>query len=113
MPCPEDYKAALRSLTCRQAPESFGRAENNLTLTEETVCGKGDSRQHESEATCQDFSAVWDGESGTSRGEDKSLGVHVCWTCLFMFHVQAKGALSALSNLICTIPSVSETLILF
>lgn len=113
LPCPEDCETALSSLTCWQAPGSFGRAENQLTLTEETALGGGDSWKHKSQATCQSFSAMWDRESNTSGVEDKSLGGHICWVCLRVFQVQAKGTLQALFGLICTTLYVLGTLIPF
>lgn len=75
LPCREDWEAALSSLTCQQAPRTFGRPENNLTMTEKTGLGGGDSRWHKSETTCH---AAWDGEGSISRTEVKSLGIHIC-----------------------------------
>ena len=62
-------------------PRGIERAENHLTLTEETALGGGDFRQHMSGATCQGFSAVRDGE-GDIAGWKTSLLVSdtlACW----------------------------------
>lgn len=66
-------------------PGSFGRAENNLTLTEETACGGGDSRQCKLEA--RGFSTEWHGEGRRQvSGCTPLLSVSV-------FRVQAIGTL--------------------
>lgn len=40
LPRPEDWEAALSSLTCQQVSGSLGRAENNETMTEKDRPGR-------------------------------------------------------------------------
>lgn len=72
-------------------PRGIERAENHLTLREETALGGGDFRQHMSGATCQGCSAVRDGEGGiaawkTSLLVSDTLAGWVCSVCKQKVH---------------------------
>ena len=65
-------------------PRGIERAENHLTLTEETALGRGDFRQHMSGAACQGFSAVTDGEGGIAGWKTSLLVLDTLarWVCV-------------------------------
>lgn len=81
LPGSEDFQAAPPRAPVAGRPQGALQGQNNLTSTDETACGEGDSRQHKSDATCPGLSAVW-GREEQEQGGRQALGVHMFWVCV-------------------------------